>query len=99
MKKAKTYNDIKNHPWIDSVQREYDGAFGEDDNARGNIWAYLKAGYQAYSNCQHSIHEPTVKRACEVLNNASEWPEDPDLLTPEERKERMEQRMEELKDV
>jgi len=83
MKKAKTLSDIKNHPWVDEVHREHDGAFGDEDNPNGNYWVYLKPGYQAYHNNQHGIHEPTVKRVCEVLNDATEWPEDPDL--PENR--------------
>lgn len=78
-KKVRTLTDIENDPRVSEIWREDDGFFGDDDNPNGNYWVALKAGFQVYGNCQHVIHEPTIAQVCEVLNDAEEWPDDPDL--------------------
>jgi hypothetical protein len=51
----------------------------ENDEGVFSWWCYLKVGYQAYSNQQHAIHEPTIKDVCDILNsNVTEWLSDPD---------------------
>jgi len=75
MNTLKTLRDIKNDPRVDSIHQEDDGCWKTP-----GYWCYLKIGFQAYGNQQHSIHEPTIKDVCGVLNNdVTEWPEDPDL--------------------
>lgn len=67
MKTPRTLSEIKNHPAVRSVHREHDGAFGEDNNPRGNYWVYLNDGYISRHMECGTIHEPTVERLIEVF--------------------------------
>lgn len=59
MRKARTLNDIKAHPWV------YD-AFNDGDG----WWVYMHAGFiQPDMECG-SIHEDTIRECCDMLNNA-----------------------------
>jgi len=45
------------------------------------VWeGWLKAGYQAYGNEQHSIIEPTIEDFCRVMNGVQLWENDPELI-------------------
>lgn len=65
IKKARTANDIRNHPYVQSLHQEYDGCFSYD---RPSWWCYLKPGYISPEMECGSIHEPTIKGVCELLN-------------------------------
>lgn len=79
MKKARTLKDLKNDPRIELIEREHDECFAGSNNPAGNYWVYLKPGYQVINRQSHIIHEPTIRKVCEVLNNSViEWPDDPD---------------------
>jgi hypothetical protein len=46
-----------------------------------NVWeGWLKAGYQAYGNEQHSIMESTIEDFCRVMNAVQTWENDPELM-------------------
>jgi hypothetical protein len=70
-KKCKTKQDLMRDPrLVDGVQWcPYDNFYE----------GYLKAGYQAYNNEQHTIIEQTIERFCEVMNDVTEWANDPEL--------------------
>jgi hypothetical protein len=74
-KKLRTLADIKNDPRVDSIHHEDEGF--ESDSS---WWCYLKSGWQAYGNQQHTIHEETIKQIIDVLEDAEPWPEDTDLI-------------------
>ena len=41
---------------------------------------WLKTGYQAYGNEQHSIFEPTIEDFCRVMNtDVQDWDDDPEF--------------------
>ncbi len=67
MRKARTANDIRKHPFVESMHTEIDGCFSWDGCS---YWVYLKAGYISPNNECGSIHEPTIKDCCRELNNA-----------------------------
>ena len=73
-KKCRTKKDIENDPRVDEIWHENEG-FERDSS----WWCYLKPGWQAYGNQQHSIHEETIKDVCSVLEDVTEWANDPDL--------------------
>ncbi len=76
-KKARTLQDIKDHPLMDSI-----GIWTEEDDQypRGfSYWGCVKSGWQVYDNEQHTIHEETIKEFCDVLNNATPWADDDEL--------------------
>ena len=74
MKKPRTKRDVENDSRVTSIHSEDDGCYG------GLAWwCYLKAGYQAYNNHQHIIHEKTIRDICGILNDVTEWGDDPDL--------------------
>ena len=70
-KKLKTLKDIENDPRVDEIHREEDDGF--------SWWCYLKPGWQAYHNQQHTIHERTIKGVISELECAEIWEDDPDL--------------------
>ena len=70
-KKLRTLKDIQNDPRVDSIHREEDDGF--------SWWCYLKPGFQAYGNKQHAIHERTIKRVIQELEDAEIWQDDPSL--------------------
>ena len=70
MKKARTLADIENHPMVYSTHAEWDGCFtdslGREVQGR---WVYLKEGYISPDMECGTIHEPSVKACCELLNS------------------------------
>jgi len=61
MKKPRTLNDLRNHPWVESISIETSSGDG--------YWVYLNEPY--YCDCMElsSIHEYTIKECCDVFNN------------------------------
>jgi hypothetical protein len=51
---------------VASLHQEHDGGFGDGPS----YWCYLKSGYVSPEMECGSIHEPTIKAVCELLNNA-----------------------------
>ena len=68
--KARTLKDIQNHPAVESTHVEWDGCF-EDSLGREvqGRWVYLKEGWISPEMECGTIHEPTIKACCELLNN------------------------------
>lgn len=70
-KKCKTKKDLMNDPRLPGgisycpFDNFYEG--------------YLAPGFQAYGNEQHTIFEATIREFCDVMNNVTEWPNDPEL--------------------
>jgi hypothetical protein len=66
-KKAKSWNDIKNHPLVDDTSVE------ENDPSEGlDYWVYLAKGYcwESPNSEQHIIHEWGVKDTLREFNNS-----------------------------
>lgn len=75
-KKVYTEAQILADPRVSGLSRE-------NDLGRVSWWCYLKPGFQAYGNEQHTIHEKTLKEICNELNGGVQaWLTDPDLNTP-----------------
>ena len=70
MRKARTLQDIIDHPAVESTHTEWDGCF---DDAWGREvkgrWVYLKEGWISPDMECGTIHEPSIKACCELLNN------------------------------
>lgn len=70
MAKARTLQDIINHPAVESTHTEWDGCFtdslGREIQGR---WVYLKQGWISPADECGSIHEPSIKACCERLND------------------------------
>ncbi len=77
MTKARTLNDIINHPMVESTHTEWDGCFtdslGRELQGR---WVYLKTGFICPSMECGTIHEPSVKACCELLNECRPMTDD-----------------------
>jgi len=74
-KKVHTKKEIENDPRVSSIHQEDDGCWETPA-----YWCYLKSGWQAYGNQQHTIHERTIKDICDELNYCvTEWKDDPEL--------------------
>ena len=74
MKNPKTLTEIRGDKRVDQIWHENEGF---DNNS--SWWCYLKPGWQAYNNKQHTIHEATLKEISMELKNVVEWLDDPEL--------------------
>jgi hypothetical protein len=86
MKKARTLQDIIDHPMVESTHTEWDGCFedawGRECQGR---WVYLHTGYISPSTECSTIHERSVKNCCEDLNDCRRCtPEELERYSPEE---------------
>lgn len=70
-KRPRTLADVKVDPRITEVWTEKDGCW-PDINKGVAYWASLAKGYN-WDGCS-TIHEPTVKRLCEALEDVKEGP-------------------------
>jgi hypothetical protein len=65
-KKVKSYEELQNHPLVDSIEREYNaGAF---DGTDYTYWLYLKDGYMFESLGTTSLHEGFKKDLIRAFN-------------------------------
>jgi len=62
MKKAKTLNDLRNHPYVESISIETSSGDG--------YWVYLNEPYYCDLMELSTIHEYTVKELCYVFNTS-----------------------------
>ena len=62
MKKPKTLNDLRNHPWVESISIETSSGDG--------YWVYLNEPYYCDLMELSTIHEYTIKEVCHVFNTS-----------------------------
>lgn len=63
MKSPRTLSDIRKHPAVEKVKKEY------DDGSRYSYWVYLKKGWiNPLMECR-VIHEKTVRDVCDQFQS------------------------------
>ena len=68
-KKAKSFNELENHPLVDSVEREYNpGAF---DGTDYTYWVYLKPGYKFDTLDTTQLQEGSKKDLLAAFNSST----------------------------
>lgn len=66
-RKCRTLNDLRNHPLVCEVEREYNpGVFDGHDYT---YWLYLKDGYWFEEEQIGCIHEPKIKDILSLFNS------------------------------